>query len=66
MQEDPKLVAFYTGPGISAEFREVGHSLPRCAAEPHNKVQKLSKTLGLNFVYGSLDKSGEEENRTRP
>ena len=33
--------------------QEVGHNLPDYVAETHNRVQKLSKTLGLNFRYGS-------------
>lgn len=41
--------------------QEVGHSLPRYAEETHNRVQRLSKTLGLNFRYGSPGMASEEE-----
>ena len=33
--------------------QEVDHSLPGYVAETHNRVQKLSKMLGLSFKYGS-------------
>lgn len=41
--------------------QEVGHSLTEYVAETHNRVQKLSKTLGLNFRYGIPSVVLEEE-----
>ncbi len=41
--------------------QEVGHSLAGYVAETHNRVQKLSKTLGLNFKYGSPRSVVEEK-----
>lgn len=41
--------------------QEVGQSLLGYVAETHKRVGALSKTLGLNFRYGSPGQATEEE-----
>jgi hypothetical protein len=41
--------------------QEAGHSLRGYVAETHDRVQKLSKTQGLNFKYGHPGITSEEE-----
>ncbi len=45
--------------------QEVNHSLPSYVSETHNRVQRLSETLGLNFKYGSPGKAVEENPNKR-
>ena len=41
--------------------KQVGHSLPRYVEETHKRVHNLSKTLGLNFQYGSPGMASKEK-----
>ena len=41
--------------------QQVGHSLPAYVAETHDRVRKLSVTLGLNFRYGRPGMIPEEK-----